>query len=161
MKKTFRSPICAKHTWCLVVVLASLQAAWAAPLGLYRQGTVVSMRMGDCLPTHRGFMASFGAPAVPGAPEACPEYVLVSEKVVFVMVGKSSAQLVPLADAIDFRLVNNEIAVRIDDAKRESKFSIKEMILRSQWDLAQKHMQSELSSTIHPVENNVAMGNTE
>lgn len=57
---------------------------------------------------------------------------LISDKVVFVIVGKSSDQLVPLADVVDFRLHNNELAVRLDDTKRESKFCIKEMVLRSE-----------------------------
>jgi len=84
-----------------------------------------------------------------GTPEVCPEYTLVGEKVVYVIVGSSSGQLVPLADAIDFRMHNNEIVVRIDDAKRESKFAIKEMILRSEWDLVQKHVADQLSAPEH------------
>ena len=103
--------------------------------------------MGDCLPSHHGFIAAFGAPQSQMAgEEACPEYTLVSEKVVYVIVGQSSNQLVPLADVIDFRLNKNELLVRLDDAKRESKFSIKEMVLRSQWDLVQKHIADQLSS---------------
>jgi hypothetical protein len=47
---------------------------------------------------------------------------------------------------MDFRLHNNELAVRIDDAKHETKFSIKEMILRSEWDLVQKHITDQLST---------------
>ena len=104
------------------------------------------MRMSDCLPARHGFMAAFGAPAVPAAPEVCPEYTLISEKVVFVIVGKSSDQLVPLADVIDFRLQHNELAVRVDDARHESKFSIKEMILRSEWDMVQKHIADQMDA---------------
>ena len=134
------------HRWKPVLVAAfimcSLPIAWA---GVYQHGSVVRMRMGDCLPVHRGFMVALGG-ASQGATEFCPEYTLVSEKVVYVIVGRSSDHLVPLADVIDFRLHNNEMAVRVDDAKRESKFAIKEMILRSEWDMVQKHVAEELNT---------------
>jgi hypothetical protein len=114
------------------------------------------MRMADCLPAHHGFISTFGGPANAVAQEACPEYTLLSDKVVYVIVGRSSEQLVPLADVVDFRLHNNELALRIDDAKRESKFDIKEMILRSEWDLVQKHITDQLTVPPQP-ENNVAL----
>jgi len=104
------------------------------------------MRVSDCLPAHRGMMLAFAGPAAQMSEETCPEYTLVSDKVVFVIVGKSSNQLIPLADVIDFRFHNNELAVRVDDAKHESKFSIREMILRSEWDLVQKHIAEQLGT---------------
>jgi hypothetical protein len=107
------------------------------------------MRMAECTFPPHGFLAAFGAPQGQMLPEVCPEYTLVSDKVVFVIVGRSSNQLIPLADVIDFRFHNNELAVRVDDAKHESKFSIKEMILRSEWDLVQKHIKDELNTTTH------------
>ncbi len=121
----------------------------AAPLGIYQHGTVVRMRLGDCALTHRGFISAFGGPQsqVPG--ETCPEYTLVSDKVVYVIVGRGSHQLVPLAEVIDFRIRKNELAVRVDDARHESKFVIKEMILRSQWDLMKKRLEEELSESRH------------
>jgi len=97
----------------LIVLLYCSSTAWA---GVYQHGTVVRMRMGECLPVRHGFMVAFGGQAAQAPAEACPEYTLISEKVVFVIVGKSSNQLVPLADVIEFRLRNNEMAVRIDDA---------------------------------------------
>jgi hypothetical protein len=141
-----------KPTLLLIVILCSLQVARAKDLGVYQRGTVVRMRMGDCASSHSGFMARMsGAPAQMGA-ETCPEYTLVSDKVVFVIVGKSSDQLIPLADVIDFRFHHSELAVRVDDAKHESKFGIKEMILRSEWDLVQKHITDELNSLPHPID---------
>lgn len=120
-------------------------AAWAG--GIYQHGTVVRMRMGPCIPEHHTFMMAMSGGAGPqNAPQACPEYTLVSEKVVYVIVGRSSDQLVPLADQIDFRLQNKGVAVRLDDAKRESKFGIKEMILRSDWELVQRHIAEQLSN---------------
>jgi hypothetical protein len=132
-----------KHFFLLVF------AVWTVPFasaGIYQQGTVIRMRMGDCLPVRHGFMVAFGGQPAQPAPEVCPEYTLVSDKVVFVIVGSSSDQLVPLADVVDFRFHKNELAMRIDDARHETKFAIKEMILRSEWDLVQKHITDELNS---------------
>ena len=133
----------------LAIFLLSPGLSFAAPLGIYQQGTVIRMHMGNCAPTHRGFVASFGGPQVQ-VDETCPEYTLLSEKVVFVIVGKSSNQLIPLAETIDFRVHKNELAVRIDDARHESKFVIKEMVLRAQWDLVQKHIEQEMTAGSHP-----------
>jgi hypothetical protein len=128
--------------WLLAMLLL-VPAAWA---GTYQHGTVVRMRMGPCMAEHHSFMMAMSGGGPQNAPEICPEYTLLSDKVAYVIVGRSSNQLVPLADEIDFRLQNTEMAVRVDDAKRESKFAIKEMILRSQWDLIQKHIVEQLSN---------------
>lgn len=139
-----------KHKLLLIVVFCTLPVAWAEHLGVYQHGTVVRMRMGECVFAHRGFMATMAGQAGQISPDVCPEYTLVSEKVVYVIVGSSSNQLIPLADIVDFRLHKNELAVRLDDARHESKFSIKEMILRSEWDLVQKHITEELSAPPRP-----------
>ena len=119
----------------------------AARAGVYQHGTVVRMRMVDCLPVHHGFMMTMsGGAAGPVTTDVCPEYTLVSDKVVFVIVGKSSDQLVPLADVVDFRFNKNELALRIDDARRESKFNIREMILRTDWELIQKHITDQMTN---------------
>lgn len=135
----------AKKFGCrLLAMLLLVPAAWA---GTYQHGTVVRMRMGSCMPEHHSFMMAMSGGGGPqNGPEICPEYTLLSDRVVYVIVGKSSNQLVPLADEIDFRLQNTEMAVRVDDAKRESKFAIKEMILRSEWDLVQKHIVERLTA---------------
>lgn len=133
---------CVRPGFLLVSLLLS-SPAWA---GVYQHGTVVRMHMGQCMPERHGFMLAMSGAEPQNAPEACPEYTLVSEKVVYVIVGRSTNQLVPLADEIDFRLQNAELAVRVDDAKHESKFAIREMILRSQWDLVQKHIADQLSN---------------
>ena len=112
--------------------------------GIYQHGTVVRMHMGDCAGMHHGFITNFGAQQAPPVEESCPEYTLVSDKVVFVIAGKSSNQLVPLAEVVDFRLQRNELAVRVDDARHESKFVIREMTLRAQWDRIQKHVDEQL-----------------
>ncbi len=83
------------------------------------------------------------------ADESCPEYTLVTDKVVFVIVGKPSNQLVPLAEVVDFRFQNNELAMRVDDARKESKFMIKEMVMRSEWEMVQKHVERKLNEPSH------------
>ena len=138
-----------KSLLLLLLVWSSVALAWAAPLGIYQHGTVVRMRMGDCMLTHGGFMKAFGPPQAAATEESCPEYTLVTDKVVFLIVGKSSNQLVPLAEIIDFRFQNKELAVRVDDARHESKFAIKEMTLRSQWELIQRHIEDQINDSPH------------
>ncbi len=145
----------------LALLCSGISVALAAPLGTYQQGTVVRMHMGDCLIMHRGFMNQFGPPQA-AVEESCPEYTLVTDKVVFVIVGKSSNQLVPLAEVIDFRFQNRELAVRVDDARKESKFAIKEMTLRSEWELVQKHIEDQLKDPPHrPVDALLTLRNRE
>ncbi len=127
-------------------IMTGISVATAAPIGSYQHGTVVRMRMGDCMLMHRGFMNQFGPPQAAVVEEGCPEYTLVTDKVVFLIVGKSSNQLVPLAEVIDFRIQKKETAVRVDDARKESKFTIKEMTLRSEWELIQRHIEQELTA---------------
>jgi hypothetical protein len=149
-----------KSTLLLTLVFSCISVAFAAPIGAYQQGTVVRMHMGDCQLMHRGFMNQFGPPQAAAAEDLCPEYTLVTDKVVFVIVGKSSNQLVPLAEIIDFRFHNKELAVRVDDARKESNFSIKEMTLRSQWELIQKHIEYELTDPVHqPLDTSLALRN--
>lgn len=143
--------------WLLLLLMSIAPAAWA---GTYQHGTVVRMRMGSCMAEHHTFMMAMSGGGPQNAPEDCPEYTLVSDKVVYVIVGRSSNQLVPLADQIDFRLQNTEMAVRIDDAKRESKFAIKEMILRSEWDLVQKHIADQLSNPTRSPEDGIILRTT-
>jgi hypothetical protein len=133
-----------KHVFLLLLLVCCLPGMLAAQIGIYQHGTVVRMHMGDCLPSPHGFMGSFGSPATPMMQEACPEYTLVSDNVVFVIVGRLSNQLIPLAQTIDFRLRKNELAVRVDDAKREIKFVIKEMVVRSEWDRMQRHIEEQM-----------------
>lgn len=142
----------------LALVIGSTSLARA---GIYQHGTIVRMRMTDCLPAHHGFITTFGGPSSPAAADACPEYTLVSDKVVYVIVGKSSNQLVPLADVIDFRLRNNELVVRLDDAKHETKFGIKEMILRTEWDMIQRHVTEQLKTSLRTSDNDIALRSRE
>ena len=133
-----------KKMFCLLFVVCSVSLA--AQTGIYQEGSVVKMHMGDCVTAHHGFMVAFGGPT--GAPtgETCPEYTLLSNKVVYVIVGRNSNQLIPLAESVDFRMHNDELLVRVDDSKREARFSIKEMIVRSEWDRMQRHIEEMASA---------------
>ena len=132
-----------KRAFWLVFLFCSLPGLLAAQIGIYQHGTVVRMHMGECIPAGHGFMVAFGGPT-PMAPEPCPEYTLVSDNVVFVIVGKLSNSLIPLAENIDFRFHKNELAVRVDDDKHEAKFAIKEMMVRSDWDRLQRHIEEKM-----------------
>ena len=133
-----------KRAILLIFMFCALPGLLAAQIGIYQHGTVVRMHMGECIPAGHGFMVAFGGPSNPMGPEPCPEYTLVSNQVVFVIVGKLSNSLIPLTATIDFRFHRNELAVRVDDAKHETKFAIKEMMVRSEWDRLQRHIQEKM-----------------
>jgi hypothetical protein len=136
-----------KQAVSIIFLLCSWPALLPAQIGIYQHGTVVRMRAGNCTLIQQRFLTAFGGPAAPTSQESCPEYTLVSKDVVFVIVGKSSNQLIPLAETIDFRLRKNELEVRIDDAKRETRFTIKEMIVRSDWDRLQRHIEEQMKAS--------------
>lgn len=131
----------------LTLFLCSLPTLEAAQIGIYQHGTVVRMHMADCPLAQHGFLVAFGGAATAMTEGSCPEYTLLSNNVVFVVVAKSSSQLIPLAETIDFRLQKNEVAVRVDDAKHETKLMVKEMILRSEWDHLQHHIEQQMRAS--------------
>jgi hypothetical protein len=136
-----------KRAFWLISLFCFSPALLTAQIGIYQQGKIVRMHMGECIPIGHGFMATVGGSASPMGPELCPEYTLVSDKVVFVIVGRSSTSLIPLAETIDFRFRKNELAVRVNDAKRETKFDIKDMVMRSEWDRVQRHIEEKLKES--------------
>jgi hypothetical protein len=142
-----------KQTLPLIFLFCILPSLLAAQVGIYQHGTVVRMHMSDCILAHHGFMLAFGGPSTTMDQEPCPEYTLVSDHVVYVIVGKLSNQLIPLAETIDFRLHKNELAVRVDDAKHETRFTLKEMIVRSEWERVQRHIDEKMrASEVHETE---------
>ena len=118
-----------------LLLSAILLSAQARP---YQQGTVIRMRIADCSVVHSRVAALAGMPAQ-NLGDTCPEYTVMSDKVVYVVVGRRADQLMPLAETIDFRLLKNDFAVRIDDARRETRFGVKEMTLRSEWEREENH----------------------
>jgi len=137
-----------KRTLCIFLLI--FPALLSAQNHSHQQGTIIRMRLTDCLGPQHGFMAAMsgagGGKAEPGAP--CPEYVLVADKVVYVISGKGSDQLLPLAEVTRFRLLKNEMLIRIDDAMKESHFHIKAMVLRPEWDRNQMLEEAEASAMI-------------
>jgi len=142
----------------LIFLCCSFQNLLAAQIGIYQHGTVVRMHMDDCILAHHGFMVAMSGSPTQVIQESCPEYTLVANDVVYVIVGKQSNQLIPLAETIDFRLHKNELAVRVDDAKHESKFTIREMVVRSEWERVQRHIEEKMrASEDHEAESAIAM----
>ena len=134
----------------LLVYLLSMASTLLMAESKLQRGTIIRMEMAECISAERGFMAALaGAPHV-SSEGLCPEYVLVSERVVYVIVGKNSSSLVPLAEITKFRFQNNELLIRIDDAKRETKFGIREMVLRSEWDRVHPHTMEAIDTGSSP-----------
>ncbi len=126
-----------KRSLLLVAVLCAMSILAFAESRPRQEGTIVRMRMAECLGMQHAFMSAMSGAAAPVG-ESCPEYVLVTKSVVYVIVGKSSDQLVPLAESTFFRMQNNEVLIRVDDARRESRFHVKEMVLRPEWERNQQ-----------------------
>ena len=141
-----------KHILLLAFVFLSCVTCLQAQSKL-QHGTIVRMQMAECISAERGFMAELAGAQHPSTEEYCPEYVLVADKVVYVIVGRTSAALVPLAETTKFRFQNNELLIRIDDAKRETRFGIKQMVLRSEWEHVHPTLMQEISTpTSHQVD---------
>jgi hypothetical protein len=131
-----------KHALLFFALLCTLSVSLAAENRSLQEGTIVRMRMGDCEGLHHSFMAVVsGNQAQTG--EACAEYVLVTDKVVYVIVGKTSDQLVPLAETTRFHFQNSEVVIRVDDARRESRFHVKAMMLRPEWERSEQLQEAE------------------
>ena len=112
------------------------------------EGTIVRMRMTDCVGLHRSFLGAMSGGGQAAASELCPEYVLVTSKVVYVIVGKGSDQLIPLAESTMFHIQNSEVVIRIDDARKEARFHVKEMVLRTEWDRRQQIEEEEALAAV-------------
>ena len=111
-----------------------------------QDGSIIRMRMTDCMGAQHGFMAAMSGAGKVESGTMCPEYVLLADKVVYVISGKGSDQLIPLAETTRFRLLKNEMLIRIDDASKESHFHIKSMMLRPDWDRSQALEEAETSA---------------
>jgi hypothetical protein len=120
----------------------------------YEQGNIVRMRMTDCVIAQHGFMAAMSGTPVQQTSGLCPEYTLLTDKAVYVIIGKASGDIIPLARSLSFRFERNELAVLCPEARREVRFRLKEMSLRSDWEMAEaarsawarQHVEAVLSS---------------
>jgi hypothetical protein len=136
-----------KRILCLIALLM-LPTVVAGQTHRIQQGTIVRMRMTDCLGPQHGFMAAMSGGAKVEAGALCPEYVLIADQVVYVISGKTSEALIPLAETTRFRLQKNEMLIRIDDAAKESHFRIKSMVLRPEWDRSQEMQEVESNAIL-------------
>ncbi len=96
------------------------------------RGTVIRMRMTDCV-MQRGFMATMSGVATPPG-ITCPEFTVMSDKVVYVVLGRRAEAFIPLAEDIEFLIRKNELVVFSDDEKSKAHFTIQQMTLRADWD---------------------------
>lgn len=121
-----------KRIALLFIFALSASAALQAQANWSFKGTVIKMRMTTCA-MHGGFMATMsGAPAPAGI--TCPEYTMMSDKVVYVVVGRRSEEFIPLAENMVFLVRKNELVLFSDDEKTKSRFTIQQMILRADWE---------------------------
>lgn len=135
------------------IFLLAVPVILSAQTQTRQQGTIVRMRMTDCMGPQHPFMSAMSGAVNVEQGLLCPEYVLVGEQVVYVLSGKTSEQLLPLAEVTSFRFQKNELLVRVDDAQKESHFHIKAMVLRAEWDRHQMLEEEETSAAMsHPVD---------
>jgi hypothetical protein len=131
----------------IAILLVIFPGLLLAQTRTHQQGAIVRMRMTDCMePPHR-FIANMSGGGRADSGMQCPEYVLVADKVVYVISGKNN-QLLPLAETTRFRFQKNEMLIRVDDAPKESHFYIKAMMMRSEWERAEMLEQAEASAMI-------------
>jgi len=135
-----------KRSVLILVLLCSLPMLLQGENRSRQQGTIVRMRMVDCMAQHAFMSAMSGAPQMPS--ESCPEYVLVTNSVVYVIIGKNSNQLLPLAESTYFHFQHNAVLIRVDDARRESHFHVKEMVLRPEWERSQQIVEAAASAAL-------------
>ena len=137
-----------KRSLLVVAMLCTLTPSLLAENRARQEGTIVRMRMGECIAPQHAFMSAMSGVQA-AVTESCPEYVLVTTSVVYVIVGKTSDQLVPLAETTSFHFQNNEVLIRVDDARRESRFHVKEMVLRPEWERNQQIAEAVASAAMH------------
>jgi hypothetical protein len=88
--------------------------------------------MAGCAAQHSFMAAMSGVPAPAGF--TCPEYTVMSDKVVYVVVGRRVEEFMPLAENMEFLIRKNELVIFSDDEKTKSHFVIQQMVLRTEWD---------------------------
>lgn len=121
----------------ITILLVIFPGLLLAQTRTHQQGTIIRMRMTDCMEPQHMFMANMSGGAKADTGVQCPEYVLVADKIVYVIVGRTSDQLIPLADFTRFRFRKNEMLIRVDDAPKEARFHIKAMMMRPDWERAE------------------------
>ena len=90
-------------------------------------GRVVRMETSNCV--LGGFKAKMAARPVSAT--RCPEYTVVTPNAVFVVIGRHSEDFIPLAQDLDFHIVDNDLQL---SQKSKSRFLIEIMMLRADWE---------------------------
>jgi hypothetical protein len=103
------------------------------------KGTVIKMRMTDCAMQHSFMAAMSGVPAPAGI--SCPEFTVMSDKVVYVVLGRHAEEFIPLAENMEFLIRKNELVLFSDDEKTKAHFVIRQMTLREDWDREEQRKQ--------------------
>ncbi len=128
--------------WSLLCVLLLTAVTFSQGQGTWAfNGTVIRMKMGACGSTHGFMVAMAGAPA---AASSCPEYTIMSDKVVYVVAATRRDAFIPLAEDLKFLVRRNELITVSQDEKNKSRFAIQQMTQRADWDReeARKELQS-------------------
>ncbi len=115
----------------LILILAAASILQAQDNWSFFKGTVTEMRTVDCPSQHGIAAAMSGVPSPPGI--TCPEYTVVGDRVVYVVVGRRTEEFIPLAENMNFQIRKNEL-VTFSDNEKKSRFVIQRMILRTEWD---------------------------
>jgi hypothetical protein len=115
-------------------VIAVVFAVGCTAIGQVRtfRGTVVRMKISECSRQHTFVSAMSGTNIV--TTETCPEYTVMTEKVVYVLVGRKSEEFIPLAEDIILHVRKNDFVVISEDERTQSHFAVKQMTLRQDWE---------------------------
>jgi len=132
-----------KRIFTLMLLCCSCSTLALADPGAPQEAVIVRMRLVVCPGPQHSFMMALSGSARVGPQDPCPEYTLLTEKIAYIVIGRASNQLVPLAETTKFRFQNREMLIRAGDSNHESHFMIKEMLLRSEWERVQQRNDAE------------------
>jgi hypothetical protein len=128
-----------KRLWLVILFGCISSSPLCAQASRKQEGVIVRMRMTGCPAASQHLFTMVVAGSVTPFPDDfCPEFTLVTEKVVYVVVGRSSSQFIPLAEVTRFHFQKKELLISLDDTNRDSRFMVKEMMLRADWDRQQR-----------------------
>ena len=96
------------------------------------KAAIIKMEMSECSLPHRFISSMSGTLIIDTVP--CAEYTIISDKVVYVVIGRHAEQSLSLGADMFFREENKELVVFSDDEKSRVRFPIKQMVLRSDWE---------------------------
>jgi hypothetical protein len=121
-----------KRIALLFIFASSAAAGLQAQANWSFKGTVIKMQMTECVMQHTVLATMSGVAAAAGV--TCPEYTVMSDRVVYIVVGRRSEEFIPLAENKEFLIRKNELVIFSDNEKTKSRFAIQRMTLRADWD---------------------------